>query len=104
VIWNCLRFYPPPHLIDLYRYLIANNKIEDIHHYNEKNLSVQTDKVLQLIKQGVEGWEEYVPVEVAAMIKERCLFGYACERETTKKQEASTAEKGQGTIPDVAKT
>ena len=79
VIWNCLRFYPPAHLIDLYRYLIANNKIEDIRHYNEKNLHVQTDKVLQLIKQGADGWEEYVPPEVAAMIKERCLFGYACE-------------------------
>ncbi len=104
VIWNCLRFYPPPHLIDLYRYLIANNKIEDIHHYNEKNLSVQTDKVLQLIKQGVDGWEEYVPVEVAAMIKERCLFGYACDRETIKKQEIPATEKDQGTIPDIAKT
>ncbi|HEY4064730.1 MAG TPA: hypothetical protein VGM30_22660 [Puia sp.] len=79
VIMNCLRFVPPPHLIDLYRYLIANNKIEDIRHYNEKNLHVQTDKVLQLIKQGVEGWEEYVPAAVAAMIKERCLFGFACE-------------------------
>jgi hypothetical protein len=79
VIWNCLRFYPPAHLIDLYRYLIANNKIEDIRHYNEKNLHVQTDKVLQLIKQGADGWEEYVPPEVAAMIKERCLFGFACE-------------------------
>jgi len=79
VIWNCLRFHPPAHLIDLYRYLIANNKIEDIRHYNEKNLHAQTDKVLQLIKQGAEGWEEYVPPEVATMIKERCLFGYACE-------------------------
>src|SRR5471030_3130107 len=79
VIYNCLRFYPPPHLIDLYRYLIANNKIEDISHYNEKNLHVQTDKVLQLIKQGADGWEEYVPAEVATMIKERCLFGFHCE-------------------------
>ncbi|MCC8423409.1 TonB-dependent receptor [Mucilaginibacter sp. UR6-11] len=78
VIMNCLRFYPPPHLIDLYRYLIANNKIEDIRNYNENNLHVQTDIVLQLIKQGVEGWEQYVPVEVAKMIKERCLFGYPC--------------------------
>ncbi|TSJ39572.1 TonB-dependent receptor [Mucilaginibacter corticis] len=78
VIMNCLRFYPPPHLIDLYRYLIANNKIEDIRNYNESNLHVQTDIVLQLIKQGVEGWEQYVPNEVAAMIKERCLFGYPC--------------------------
>jgi len=78
VIWNCLRFYPPPHLIDLYRYLIANNKIEDIRHYNESNLHVQTDKVLNMIKQNEEGWEQYVPADVAAMIKERCLFGFSC--------------------------
>jgi hypothetical protein len=78
MIMNCLRFSPPPHLIDLYRYLIANNKIEDIRHYNENNLHVQTDIVLQLIKQGVEGWEQYVPAEVATMIKARCLFGYPC--------------------------
>jgi hypothetical protein len=78
VIMNCLRFYPPPHLIDLYRYLIANNKIEDIRNYNENNLHVQTDIVLQLIKQGADGWEQFVPPEVAKMIKERCLFGYPC--------------------------
>jgi hypothetical protein len=83
MIYNCLRFYPPSHLIDLYRYLIANNKIEDIRHYNEDNLSVHTDIVLQLIKQGAEGWEKFVPAEVAAMIKERCLFGYACSAPPT---------------------
>jgi hypothetical protein len=79
MIYNCLKFNPPPHLIDLYRYLIANNKIEDIRHYNEANLNVDTDNVLQLIKHGADGWEQYVPNEVAAMIKERCLFGYHCE-------------------------
>jgi hypothetical protein len=89
VIWNCLRFYPPPHLIDLYRYLIANNKIEDIRHYNENNLHVQTDKVLQLIKQGVDGWEEYVPPEVATMIKDRHLFGFSNETETAKDDTAT---------------
>ena len=83
VIWNCLRFHPPAHLIDLYRYLIANNKIEDIRHFNEGNLHVQTDIVLQLIKQGVEGWEQYVPAEVAAMIKNRRLFGYSGENHET---------------------
>jgi len=85
VILNCLKFHPPAHLIDLYRYLIANNKIEDIRHYNDKNLHVDTDNVLQLIKQGADGWEEYVPPEVAAMIKDRCLFGYACEVDPVKK-------------------
>jgi hypothetical protein len=79
MIWNCLKFSLPPHLIDLYRYLIANNKIEDIRHYNESNLHVQTDNVLQLIKVGADGWEQYVPNEVATMIKDRCLFGYPCE-------------------------
>ncbi len=84
VVLNCLKFHPPAHLIDLYRYLITNNKIEDISHYNEKNLSIQTDKVLEMIKEGAPGWEEYVPNEVAAMIKDRCLFGYACVVEPVK--------------------
>ena len=46
---------------------------------NENNLHVQTDKVLQLIREDAEGWEQYVPAEVAVMIKERCLFGFHCE-------------------------
>jgi hypothetical protein len=91
MIMNCLRFYPPPHLIDLYRYLIANNKIEDIRNYNENNLNVQTDNVLQLIKQGAEGWEQFVPAEVASMIKARCLFGYPGHDDPTKKVEKSAA-------------
>jgi hypothetical protein len=79
IIYNCLRFNPPHHLVDLYRYLIANDKIEDIRHYKESNLQIQTDKVLQMIKNNEPGWEEFVPAEVAAMIKERCLFGVVCE-------------------------
>ncbi|MFT3703932.1 MAG: hypothetical protein QM802_16320 [Agriterribacter sp.] len=77
IIWNCIKFAPPSHLVDLFRYLIANDKIEDIMHYNENNLHVQTDTVLQLIKQGAQGWEANVPDEVVAMIKERHLFGYS---------------------------
>jgi hypothetical protein len=85
IIYNCLRFNPPSHLVDLYRYLIANNKIEDIRHYKESNLQVQTDKVLSMIKEGAAGWEEYVPAEVAVMIKERSLFGYTGEAKAVKK-------------------
>lgn len=73
-----MRFNRPMHLIDLYRYLIANNKIEDIHHYNETNLSINTNKSLELIRKGEEGWEENVPDEVIKMIKDRCLFGFPC--------------------------
>lgn len=84
-ILNCQTFALPPHLIDLFEYLLANDKIEDITHYNEKNLQVETDSVLQLIKQGASGWEDLVPDEVAHMIKDRCLFGYPCEIEQIEK-------------------
>lgn len=79
LIQNCSSFQLPPHLKDLYHYLIANDKIEDILNYNKNNLNIKTDKVLELIKAGAPGWEEYVPEEVAQMIKSRCLFGYPCE-------------------------
>ncbi|MDR0792352.1 MAG: hypothetical protein LBE82_03520 [Chitinophagaceae bacterium] len=83
-IYNCLRFSLPPHLVDLYRYLIANNKIEDITHYNEENLRAETNKVLQQIREGESGWEVYVPVKAAAIIKEKHLFGYTGAEEMTK--------------------
>jgi hypothetical protein len=76
-IKNGSTFTLPPHIIDLYQYLIANDKIEDITDYNENNLNVHTDKVLQMIKQDTPGWEEFVPAEVATMIRDRFLFGYS---------------------------
>jgi hypothetical protein len=88
-IWNTQKFSLPPHLIDLYQYLLANNKIEDIEHYNKNNLQIETDKVLQFIKQGNPGWEAYVPVEVAAVIKARKLFGYSPDN-ALNKTEANT--------------
>ncbi|MFN3783894.1 MAG: TonB-dependent receptor [Spirosomataceae bacterium] len=77
-ILNCMKFTPPMHLMDLFRYLTANNKIEDIYHYNKENLNVHTDNMLDLIKRGETGWEKHVPNEVTQMIKDRCLFGFPC--------------------------
>ncbi|MGL4631687.1 MAG: TonB-dependent receptor [Leadbetterella sp.] len=79
IIMNCMKFSPPAHLVDLFRYLISNNKIEDIFHYNKGNLSIQTDNMLDLIQKGDLGWPENVPTQVVEMIKDRCLFGYPCE-------------------------
>ena len=87
VILNCLRFSPPPHLIDLYRYLIANDKIEDITHYNERHLQIQTDNVLMMIKEGNSAWEDLVPPEVAAIIKERFLFGFHIDNKSAKEEQ-----------------
>lgn len=91
-IQNCLRLQLPPHLIDLYRYLIANNKIEDITHYNRKNLNIQTDRILQMIKSDETGWEEFVPAEVASMIKARCLFGFLHEVKSVQENKSATGD------------
>jgi hypothetical protein len=76
MVYDIKKFSPPPHLIDLFEYLILNDKIEDILNYNPNNLNVQTDSVLELVKQNAPGWEDYVPEPVARLIKERSLFGY----------------------------
>ncbi|GAB3936750.1 TonB-dependent receptor [Mucilaginibacter myungsuensis] len=78
-ILNTSKFTLPPKLIDLYEYLLANDKIADICNYKEENLKLHTDKVLDMIKEHQSGWEEFVPAEVASIIKERSLFGYAGE-------------------------
>ncbi len=78
-IINCFRVVLPGNQRDLYNYLITNNKLEDIHNFNKKNLHIISDQVLAKIKQGEDGWEAQVPAEVARMIKEKCLFGYPCE-------------------------
>ncbi|MFT4031695.1 MAG: TonB-dependent receptor [Siphonobacter sp.] len=77
-IANCFKFQLPNHIRDLFNYLITNNKIEDIRSFNKKNLRILSDQVLEMIKTGTEEWEQYVPNEVATMIKDKCLFGYPC--------------------------
>lgn len=66
----------PDNLQPLFRYLIANNKLEDIRNANTNNLHIISDNVLALIRKGEEGWEKFVPSKVAEAIKENGLFDY----------------------------
>ena len=66
----------PDNLQPLFRYLIANNKLEDIRNANTNNLHIISDNVLAMIRKGEEGWEKYVPSKVAEAIKENGLFDY----------------------------
>ena len=67
----------------MFQYLKSNDKIEDITDYNEQNLHISTDHVLEMIQAGEDGWELMVPANVAQQIKENCLIGYPCEVEYT---------------------
>jgi hypothetical protein len=69
-------FRVPAHLRHLYDYLRENAFVEDIHAPAHTDLSVMPHEVLAKMQAGDSGWEELVPDEVVALIKERKLFGY----------------------------
>lgn len=75
------QFQLPPTLEPLFQFLKRNDKIEDITDYNERNLHISTDRVLEMIQKGEDGWEAMVPEKVVKRIKDNCLFGYPCEVE-----------------------
>lgn len=69
----------PDNLKGLFRYLMDNNKMEDIHDANVNNLNIISDNVLAMIKKGEPGWEKFVPHKVEEAIKEHGLFDYPME-------------------------
>ncbi len=75
-LYSCRNFELPENQIDLYQYLLANDKIENIKDFERSLLHIISDNILRMIKDGDLGWEETVPDGVAKTIKERNLFGY----------------------------
>jgi hypothetical protein len=66
----------PNNLKNLFRYLMDNNKMEDVKGANVNNLHIISDNVLAMIRKGELGWEKFVPHKVAEAIKEHSLFDY----------------------------
>jgi hypothetical protein len=66
----------PVNVRSLFRYLVENNKLEDIKDANVNNLHIISDNVLAMIKKGDEGWEKFVPRKVQEAIKDHNLFDY----------------------------
>jgi hypothetical protein len=71
----------PPHLKNLFRYLVDNDKLEEIGEANVKNLHIISDNVLAMIKKGEPGWEKFVPHKVEEAIKKHGLFDYPVDPE-----------------------
>jgi hypothetical protein len=66
----------PANLRNLFRYLMDNNKLEDIQDANVNNLHIVSDNVLAMIRKGENGWEKFVPHKVEEAIKKNQLFDY----------------------------
>lgn len=80
-LYNCENFVLSHKLNHLYQFLLESKKIEDINSANKELLQIYSDDVLEMIKNGQEGWEEMVPNKVAKAIKENFLFQYSNEQE-----------------------
>lgn len=63
----------------LLMYLKENKLIEDITDFDPGVVSIWSRKVLKMIQDGTEGWEQYVPQSVAKTVKKKCLFGAKCD-------------------------
>jgi hypothetical protein len=66
----------PPNLQNLFRYLMDNNKLEDVNDADTRKLHIISDNVLSMIRKGENGWEKFVPHKVEEAIKEFGLFDY----------------------------
>ncbi len=91
-LYTCRNFELPENQIDLYQYLLANDKIENIKDFDRNILHIMSDKVLKMIRNNEEGWEAMVPDGVSNSIKERNLFEYQPKNENTNGKAKSSAE------------
>lgn len=66
----------PDNLVDLYEYLLVNDKLEDINGAHHEYLGYFSDQVLKLIHSNDDKWETMVPDVVRESIKAKKLFGY----------------------------
>ena len=64
----------------LYQHLLGAGQIVDIKGFKADQLHIFSKDVLVDIRAGNDAWEVKVPPAIAAIIKERCLFGYPAAR------------------------
>ena len=67
-----------PRMKELYKFFKNNGRLIDIKDFDKESLHIFSRKVLKMIKEGEEGWENMLPEGVSDAIKEKRLFG--CSR------------------------
>jgi len=66
----------PEHLTHLFTHLKQNGFLEAIEQYHKEYASIFSRAILAKIREHDHSWEQMVPPEVAACIKENLFFGY----------------------------
>jgi hypothetical protein len=68
----------PTELNLLLEHLKGMKQIEDVAGFDKDILHIYSSKVLQMIINNEDRWEEMVPPSVAKAINDKCLFGHPC--------------------------
>lgn len=68
-----------PRMKELYKFFKYNGKVIDITNYNPNILNIFSRKVLKMIADGEEGWQEMLPKGIAEIIRKQSLFGHEAE-------------------------
>jgi len=66
----------PQSVRHLYTHLVENHLIEEIANYTPEYLVINSNIVLDKLKNGDPAWEQMVPPPIAEIIKAKRLFGY----------------------------
>lgn len=69
-------FPVPENLRHLYAYLVQNRHIQPIQRFDRNVASIRRREVLRQIQSGTPGWEQFVPGQIAGVIRSNRLFGY----------------------------
>jgi hypothetical protein len=69
-----------PRMKELYKFFKNNGKLNDIKDFDPEILHIFSRKVLSMIIEGEEGWEEMLPEGIPETIKQNRLFGYSRNR------------------------
>ena len=70
------------HLDHLFKYFLANDKIQDLKDVKKEHLSIISNEVLEMIKKEDKKWECMVPKRVVAMIKKNHMFNFPVKIKT----------------------
>jgi len=64
----------------LVKHLLENHQITDVKQANTEYLHIFSKEILNQVRTGASGWEQFVPAKVAKMIIGQYLFGYPTEQ------------------------
>ncbi|NND63004.1 MAG: TonB-dependent receptor [Flavobacteriaceae bacterium] len=64
-----------PRMKELYKFFKYNGKVVDIDNFNPDIMNIFSRRVLSMIENGEEGWEEMLPDGIADVIKRKGSFG-----------------------------